>query len=225
MVLLALAYAFTALLRDDMFWPSQVIRRWGRAGIALVFHGGLWGDLFVLPMLSWLLITWYQDVWQLSDLKWSALMGFVLTAGNHVNLCLNQRVPDPFGWREERWSATIGLHFLYMWLASTVLFQTAFFTPHLTSGVVSTVCIIVGLHMMCGIHMPVGIVNRALRDKRIPEFLRADSLWMATCIWVAMTLLALVLGGTGAMVSVACATFACVTMISFIMQTSSPVES
>ena len=49
--------------------------------------------------------------WTPTTLGWSALAGFLLTFFNHVNLCLNQKIPDPFGWQGEWWSAMPSIFF------------------------------------------------------------------------------------------------------------------
>src|SRR4051812_36344391 len=110
---LALGYCVTSHF-EGMFTLEQVIEKWGRPGIAIVVHGGAWGDILLLPALcavltarfgeSWaerLNLNLYFFRWDLSIIVLAAIIGFVITAGNHANLCANQKIPDPFGWQKQ----------------------------------------------------------------------------------------------------------------------------
>ncbi len=193
-IALVIGYALAGY-SNGMFWPVQVIAKWQKPGIALIIHGGMWGDLLLLPLVVRYLTDRYDLTADLTweSNKWWVLIGFAITLANHINLCLNQKVPDPFGWQDKWWSMTITVHFLYMWGACTILLKAAF-APSIEPAAMAILAIVVGTHMMFGIHMVLGITNRFMRLDWLPEFITTQSILMEVGIWSALIALAYYLG-------------------------------
>src|SRR3990172_7232943 len=94
-VLLVVLEGFATYYLSQNFWPSQVMERWGKAGISFFSHGGMWGDLFLLPPLFAFIIVKYGEDWKLEQIALMAAIGFAVTAGNHLILIFTQAIPDP----------------------------------------------------------------------------------------------------------------------------------
>lgn len=194
-MLLVVAEALASYHYASNFWPSQVMARWGKAGIAFFAHGGMWGDFFLLPLLMAIIVVTYGDTWTLKQVAIMGAIGIVVTTANHLNLILNQPVPDPLGWQGEKWSDPIALHFVYMstYVALAGLF---YFSPNVSVKAAVMVSVVLGIHMALGTHVPLGILNRFMNWSWCPDFLSNNGLlWMQLGIWVVLTTFATVAAG------------------------------
>jgi hypothetical protein len=220
-VVLVAAYAIASYW-GGMFLPSQVIAQWHQRGLPLVMHGGMWGDLLLLPYILGAVAARFGDQWEVPHVRWALLIGFIVTLGNHINLCVNQRIPDPFGWQEEWWSWAIFFHFLYMWGATAIIILFVFFTSGAEVAVVVLMAALVGLHLMFGIHMPLGMLNRYARFEWSPEFLRPDSIAFAAGLWMVVSALAWIPGGWRAATLAALIGVGCMIMILVVYTDTEP---
>lgn len=184
-VLLVVAEGFASYYISKNFSPSQVMARWGQPGIAFVAHGGMWGDLILLPALMAWIITYYGSGWSTKQIVTMALVGFAITLGNHLLLMFTQRIPDPLGWQKEWWSIPIALHFVYM---TTYVALAGLFYFHSDVSVRAAVVVstILGIHMACGTHIPLGILNIWYQWNWCPEFLHTGAFVMQVGIWAAL---------------------------------------
>jgi len=195
----------------SMFWPSQVLARWGVVGIAFILHLGMWGDATVLAYLCRWLVDNYANQWfgartihifsaevRVHPLLVAGIGGIVITGLNQTALMFGQKIPDPNGWQKEWFSLTIVLHYLLMSTVVAIALLVCFFTE--TKPLVyATVGIVLALHMMCGIHLPLGIAQRFFQWQNIPDFLANPVLpYFAVSIWIAIIALVWYAGGRGA---------------------------
>lgn len=202
-MLLVVAEALASYYWSKNFFPSQVIARWGKTGIAFFAHGGMWGDIFLLPALFSFIIIRYSKTWSAKQIVIMGLVGFAVTLGNHLNLIRNQSIPDPLGWQKEKWSVPIALHFVYMtmYVALAGLF---YFSPGVSTGAAIAVSAILGIHMAFGTHIPLGLLNLWKQWPWCPtSFLHARALRMQVGIWVALTIFSWIAAGWQAGLSVA----------------------
>lgn len=207
-MLLVVVEGFVSYYLSHNFWPSQVMARWGKAGISFFAHGGMWGDLFLLPALMAVIVVNYVDKWTAEQVIIMAVVGVAVTLGNHLMLIFTQETPDPLGWKQEKWSALIALHFVYM--STYVALAGLFFcyTPGVSVTAAVWVALILGIHMAFGTHVPLGMLNRFERWEWCPDFLSSPVLpYLSAVIWLALSALAwiatkewhagLIVGGIG----------------------------
>ena len=194
-MLLVVVEGFASYYISKNFFPSQVIARWGQPGIAFITHGGMWGDLFLLPALMAWIITRYGNQWSTKQIVIMGFVGFAITLGNHLLLIFTQKIPDPLGWQKEWWSVPIALHFVYMttYVALAGLF---FFHSHPSVGATVLVATLLGIHMLFGTHIPLGILNLRYHWEWCPtSFLHTGALWMQAGIWMTLSALAYIAAG------------------------------
>jgi hypothetical protein len=202
-MLVVVLEGFAAFHLSGNFWPSQVMARWGKAGISFFTHGGMWGDMFLLPALMAVIVVNYADEWTSRQIVTMAAIGIAITLGNHVLLIFTQVIPDPLGWKEEKWSTLIALHFVYMSTYVALVGLFFFCSPNVSVTAAVTVAVILGIHMAFGTHIPLGVLQRWTRWMWCPEFLHSQALWMQLGIWIVLTALATIASGWRAGLSVA----------------------
>ncbi|MDD3530984.1 MAG: hypothetical protein PHV99_00060 [Candidatus Pacebacteria bacterium] len=185
------------------FTPTQVIARWGKSGISFIAHGGMWGDFFLLPALFAFIITRYGASWNTKMIVIMVSIGVLVTLANHLMLISTQVVPDPLGWKGEKWSTVIALHFIYMstYVALAGLF---YFSPGVSVKAAIMVSVMLGVHMAFGTHVPLGLLNRWYQWVWCPDFIASPQLpYLTTVIWATLTSFAWYAAGWRAGVSVA----------------------
>lgn len=203
-MLLVVLEALVSYYISNNFWPSQVMARWSKAGISFFAHGGMWGDLLLLPALMAAVVVKYGDGWTMKQIAIMAAIGVAITLGNHLLLIFTQVIPDPFGWKSEKWSTLIALHFVYMsiYVALAGLF---YFSSGVSVKAAVAVSVVLGIHMMAGTHVFLGLANLYWGPwPWCPQtFLHAGVAWMQLGIWVLLSVLATVAAGWRAGLSVA----------------------
>jgi hypothetical protein len=181
---------------DGMFLPRQIIAKWGQPGVALIFHGGMWGDLILLPFLFAYLIGKVSGDWTATHVGYALLIGFAVTFSLQLMLALTGDKPDPMGWQGERWSLGIALHFTYMWGAVTLVALTLLYSPSATAGMITVTCIIIGIHTYLGAQILFGILNRCFfRWDLVPEMLITAAFVTQAIVWAVLAGLAARVGG------------------------------
>lgn len=205
-MLLVLVEALTSY-QNGTFFPSQLIARFGKPGVSFFAHGGMWGDMFLLPTLFACIIVLYGATWTGEQIKQMALIGIAITAANQL-LCNQSPVPDVLGWQGEKWSLTIALHFVYM--STYVALAGLFFcyTPGVSVSAAIAVAVVLGIHMAFGTHVPLGMINRLAHWAWCQDFLSSPVLpYLSAVIWISLSVLAtiaagwkagLIVGGVGA---------------------------
>ena len=180
---------------DNMFWPSQIIATWGEPGVAFVIHEGMWGDLLILPFIFRYILNRHQSEWQDYQYVIMIFTGFAITLVSHLSLITTQEIPDPMGWTGQWFSLTIALHFFYMWAGMSVT-GLFYFYSRASRRVVITISILLGLHVMGGMHVLMGIAERFGKWESVPDYLDTPRiLYGAAFIWLALTLCARKAGG------------------------------
>ena len=156
--------------RNQMFFPSQVLARWGERGISFFAHAGMWSDLLILPFLFAYLVDNFGSEWTYKQMVQMAVVGALVAGGNHVILMRTQSVPDPIGWKKEWFSVTIVLHFFYMGFLVAIVGLFYFYS---TASLVTVVLVsmALGIHMMAGMHVFTGILQRFVQLPNCPDFL------------------------------------------------------
>jgi len=189
-VVLALLEGYCSWKYDQSFFKSQVWDRWHQAGIPLSMHGGWWSDILILP-IAFALVVWYRaDTWSWELVAIMVAIGFAVSLANHLLLITGQPLPDPFGWMRFKWSTAIGLHFVYFAIY-TALIGLFFFSKDLPWWAVVAMAVLVGIHVALGTHVPLGIIERWVGWKEIPDLIASPPLpWMNLSVWLLLAGLA-----------------------------------
>lgn len=170
---------------DRNFFPSQVKARWGQNGIAFVAHGGMWGDLILLPAIFAIVITRHSASWSATQIAVMLAIGVTVTAANHYVLITTQSIPDPLGWKKEWFSIPIALHFFYMTAYVALIGLFYFCSPGVSVLEVAVVSILLGIHVAFGTHIPLGLANLWFKWPWCPTtFLHAGAWNMNIVIWL-----------------------------------------
>lgn len=195
-MLLVVVEGFASYHWSHNFWPSQVAARWSRTGISFFAHGGMWGDFLLLPALFAFIITRYGASWSLGQIALMAAIGVAVTLANHLLLIFTQVIPDPLGWKEEKWSTVIALHFVYMstYVALAGLF---YFSPGVSVKAAVVVSVVLGLHMAAGTHVPLGLMNLWQQWWWCPNSFLTNPVipYLSAVIWVTLAIFATVAAG------------------------------
>ena len=224
-MLLVVVEALVSYHWSQNFWPSQVMTRWGKAGISFFAHGGMWGDLFLLPALMAIIVVNYADTWTTEQVITMAMVGVVITLGNHLLLIFTQEIPDPLGWKEEKWSTLIALHFVYMSAYVALVGLFFFCSSGVSAAAAIAVAVILGIHMAFGTHIPLGILNLWYRWDWCPEFLHSQVAWMQLGLWIALSALAWIAAGWQAGLWVAAIAVGLAALTIRVIQMSPPAMS
>jgi len=223
-MLLVIIEAFASYYLSNNFLPSQVLARWKKPGIAFLAHGGMWGDLFLLPPLMAWVIARHSSSWDVDDMLIIGSIGFLITLGNHILLITTQAVPDPLGWQQEKCSITIALHFVYMTLY-VALVGLFYFSPNVGVRETVIVSVILGIHTTLGTHIVLGIVDRWMKWSWCPDFLASPILpYMTVGIWIILAVFAWFAAGWQAGVSVTMIAVGMEALILYIIQISPAYE-
>lgn len=193
-MLLVAVEGFTSY-QNGTFFPSQLIARFGKPGVSFFAHGGMWGDMFLLPTLFACVIVLYGATWSTEQIGQMVLIGIAITAANQL-LCNQSPVPDVLGWQGEKFSLTIALHFVYM--STYVALAGLFFcyTPGVSVTAAVWVAIILGIHMAFGTHVPLGMINRFAHWVWCQDFLSSPVLpYLSAAIWITLSVLATISAG------------------------------
>ena len=180
---------------NGTFFPNQLIARFGKPGVSFFAHGGMWGDMFLLPTLFACIIVSYGVTWDVAQIKQMMLIGIAITAANQL-LCNQSPVPDVLGWQGEKFSLTIALHFVYM--STYVALAGLFFcyTPGVSVTAAVWVAVILGIHMAFGTHVPLGMLNRFAQWVWCQDFLSSPILpYLSAVIWLTLSILATIATG------------------------------
>lgn len=184
-VLLAVLEGYCSYKYDQSFFKSQVWNRWHQPGIALSLHGGWLSDIFVLPIALAVVVWFRADTWSPQLITIMMIIGFLLSLGNHIMLITGQPIPDPFGWKQFKWSIAIGMHFVYF-AVFTALIGLAFFS-NLPWWAVVAVAVVVGIHVGFGTHVPLGIIQRWMQWKEVTDLIASPALpWMTLGVWLVL---------------------------------------
>lgn len=165
--------------------PDQILNVWKGVGVPLKYHLGWWGDLIVLPAtFSWAFYK-YGDTWDWKLIGIMLCIGVAFNLSNHLGLIFGQTFIDPYGSPKEKWSMVIALHFVY---ASTyiALVGLFYFSTGVTFWEVVGISIIVGVHTMCGMHIPLGMLNEHFNWIWCPTTLLTNNVlpYMQAGIWL-----------------------------------------
>lgn len=202
-MLLVVLEALASYSWGQNFWPDQVMARWGKTGISFFAHGGMWGDFFLLPaLMAWVIVT-YGSTWSTEMIMKMAAIGVLVTLGNHLILIFTQAIPDPLGWKEEKWSALIAMHFVYM-SAYVALAGLFYFSPGVSVKAAVAVSVALGIHMAFGTHIPLGLLNLWYKWAWCPDFFSNNPGLpiMTAGIWITLAAFATVAAGWRAGLSV-----------------------
>lgn len=219
-MLLVVVEGLASYYWSQNFWPSQVMARWGKAGISFAAHGGMWGDFFLLPALFAFIITRYGEGWTMKQIAIMATIGVVITLANHLLLIYTQAIPDPMGWKNEKWSTVIALHFAYMslYVALAGLF---YFSPGVSVRAAVAVSVVLGIHMTFGTHIPLGLINLWKNWPWCPDLLASPVLpYLTVGIWVTLAAFATVAAGWRAGASVLSAALGLIALMLMIIKVS-----
>jgi hypothetical protein len=209
---------------NQMFWPSQVVTHWNQKGIAFFAHAGMWSDLLILPILFAYIVDNFGSEWTGTQMMQMAVIGALVAGGNNLLLMFTQEVPDPIGWKKEWISITIVLHFFYMGLLVAIVGLFYFFSKANIMTIV-LVSVALGIHMMAGMHVFTGLLQRFIYLKGCPDFLAGNqSLYMSAGVWIALAALATYAGGlrAGIIVAVAAVVVAAVLFTGLMISDSRP---
>lgn len=144
---------------DKFFFVSQMLEQGFKQGIPLVAHAGVWGDLFVITPLSAWVVYNYADYWAKNDIITSFFIGLAIT----VPLVIFWVIMAKYGLPEAlahggrlTWAGFF--HALFMFGAVTI-FILFFFYSGVSQKAATVVAIILGVHIFCGSHVPLGLIG------------------------------------------------------------------
>src|SRR3989344_3170415 len=181
--------------QNGTFFPNQLIAKFGKPGVSFFAHGGMWGDMFLLPTLFACIIVLYGATWSAEQIGQMVLIGVAITAANQL-LCNQSPVPDVLGWQGEKFSLTIAMHFVYM--STYVALAGLFFcyTPGVSVTAAVCVAVVLGIHMAFGTHVPLGMINRFAQWAWCQDFLSSPVLpYLSAVIWITLAALATIAAG------------------------------
>ncbi len=192
-VIFVLAEAYTSF-KNKTFTPAQMLTRWNKPGIPFLWHGGMWGDIFILPPLMMFIIARYANEWNMNGIIMMMSIGVAITLANHLMLIFTQDTPDPLGWKKEKLSVTIALHFIYMsvYIALIGLF---YFSSSADVTVTSIVSIVIGIHTMLGTHVVLSMANRLKKWVWCIDMLNHQLMIIQLMIWSILIVLSLISSG------------------------------
>ncbi len=172
--------------RRGILWPSQILTRWGKNGIAFAAHGGMYGDFLLLPLVAAYIVHAHCGNWDWEHVKVMSIVGVVVATGNHLS-CIQSKIPDPIGWEKEKVNLTIVLHFFFM--SSMVMFAGMFYiSPDVSVTEVVFVSVVLGIHMAFGTHVPLGLINRWIRWTWCPDLIGSPGLpRISIIIWMTLS--------------------------------------
>ena len=142
---------------DSFLTVNEMQRRGIQQGLPLLWHGGIWGDVFLVSPLAALLCKKYCQAWSVDDVivagMWSVsltvILAWVFTFGT---------TPSAHGQDSTASLAGI-LHLAYIAIAIFVFLLFYLFTAHKTAFTPRLVTILLIVHTFAGTHMALGVIG------------------------------------------------------------------
>ena len=166
--------------RDHMFTAEQMLYKHPQhpQGLPFLWHGGMWGDLFIITPILGIIVALYASQWSLLQVSILMGVGMVMSIGMHV-IYLQTPFPDCLAWKGGMSPAGV-LHIPYMGGALGVIGLFLFCTRGVPNWNLVAIGIALTVHIAIGNHMLLGWVNTHLHFPWCPEFLRRPDPWVTT---------------------------------------------
>ncbi len=165
--------------RNGMLTAKQMARKYPKypKGLPIVWHGGMWGDLFIISSIIGFAVAWYSAQWSGGQLAFMLIIGMALSAVMHM-IYIKTPFPDSLAWREEL-SIAGYLHFLYMGIVFAILGLLFFYTTALSPTFLIIVSVLLALHVAIGNHLLLGWANEShFHFKWCPDFIHKPDPWI-----------------------------------------------
>lgn len=194
-VALSLFLIFLEILftyREHTLTSQQLFKKYPtyHEGRPFLWHGGLWGDIFILtPLFGWILAM-YASQWNILFGFFIFAIGFLLSALLHW-MYISTPFPDSLAWGGKL-SIAGWLHLIYM-SASFAILGLFYFATDATLANIVFVSIVVAIHVGFGTHVVLTILNRAVfHQRKFPDRISALDTWLVLFgTWIAIGGLAL----------------------------------
>lgn len=202
---LGLGVAFLSLLwvfieiwftyRNKTLTPQQFFSKYTSVaeGRPFVWHGGLWGDIFLLTPLFAYIVARFSTTWAVNDFLLVFSISILMSGILHW-IYSSTPFPDSLAWKTEGLTIAGWFHFVYMTFAFTVLGLFYLFTPEPEFIVSLLVGLLLALHVFIGTHTFIAILNRTIfHFTKFPDRLSNIETW-GTLIgaWVTIALLTVI---------------------------------
>lgn len=166
---------------NDFLTPSQMIKRGFDCGLPLIAHEAIWGDLLAITPLSAWIVYGYSDRWSnnaiLIGLSISLAITFAMVIF-WVSLTKNG-LPEAHAHGGKLTSAGL-FHAMFM-TGSMAIIILFFFYSGVSQKAATIVAILLGIHVFCGTHIPLGLIgpswfpNRPHKD--VPTWIVILTTW------------------------------------------------
>ena len=143
--------------RSQFLTPSQMLDSGVHAGLPLLAHLGMWGDVFIVSPLAVYIVGRFSRSWRfrwivvslIAGAALSALMGWSYLSASIPEAHVQNQHLTPAGW----------VHQVYMGLALAVFIQFFILTAQVPKPVLWAVSSALVLHVLLGTHMALGIYS------------------------------------------------------------------
>ena len=151
--------AMQALLahRDGFVTVAQMQQKGTVHGLPLVWHFGIWGDVFVISPLVAVIGAKYGQQWTMRQILTAALVSLLTT------MCMGwiytfSNTPEAHMQNHEVTGAGL-VHLLYMAAAMTVLFLLYFCTAEPSKSFLKITSLLLIVHLLFGTHLILGVID------------------------------------------------------------------
>jgi hypothetical protein len=146
--------------KEKMSTVTEAQSLWGNSEkfIPFLYHGGMWGDGFLMNPWTMIVVALYLSEWTALHIFVALIIGHVSSAIAHwTYLGIKHKEPHvqngklmPPGW----------VHFEYMALEIAVVVLVYFFTPDISHRAVILSTALLITHMFLGLHIPLGLLAK-----------------------------------------------------------------
>ena len=176
--------------KDSFLTSRQVLRHWGE-GLPFLFHGGMWGDVFIVAWLMAYIIDRHHAAWTTFAMSLALVAGLLASEFMHEKVYTAGGIKIPEAHTHDgKLTAAGHLHSMYMGVGFAVLGLYYFATPGLGSREVWTVSGVLFAHMVIGTHIPFKIWVTLRRPRWYPKVPILDTAGALTLTGVGALLVA-----------------------------------
>ena len=143
---------------DDFLTVKQMQKRGFEKGLPLMWHAGIWGDVFPLTPLLVYLVTVYSNQWRTINVMWALLIGVVAIIGMGFMWVNGAKKGLPEAHTHDGRITGAGFfHAIYFVVAIAVIILT-FFCSAISQKAAIVTAIILGVHIVYGTHIVLGLI-------------------------------------------------------------------
>jgi|SRR6185437_7852388 len=164
--------------RNCMLTAQQMLAKYPAhpQGLPIIWHGGIWGDIFIITSILFVIVALYSEQWSLLQMGIMLGIGMVLSIGMHL-IYLMTPFPDSLAWKGGLSIAGF-LHLLYMGWVLAIIGLFLFCSHDVSPRVLIIIGIALTVHMAIGNHLLLGWFNLKFRFPWCPDFLGKPDPWI-----------------------------------------------